>query len=164
MDFGLRQDDVDGDHRVIVAPTLNNSANDTNRMIPLLNRIRAKLRRQAREISADSGCCTDENLKSLSRRRVRGHIATGRQKHVAASATSDGASSPWVQNMTRRMKQGGFRSRYRLRKQVVEPVFGQIEHARGIRQFLLRGQQKVAAEWTLLCTAHNILKLAQAWT
>jgi hypothetical protein len=47
-----------------------------------------------------------------------------------------------------------------LRKQIVEPVFGQIKHARGFRQCLLRGLDKAAGEWSLLCTAHNLLKLA----
>jgi len=52
-------------------------------------------------------------------------------------------------------------SPYRLRKQLPEPVFGQIKQARGFRQFLLRNVEKVAAEWGLVCLAHNILKLAQ---
>ena len=60
------------------------------------------------------------------------------------------------------MKRGGWRSAYRLRKQVVEPVFGQIKQAMGFRQFLLRGLAKVQAEWNLVCTAHNLLKLARA--
>ncbi|MGY3698825.1 transposase [Bradyrhizobium sp. USDA 3240] len=55
--------------------------------------------------------------------------------------------------------------RWRLRntlpiaKAVVEPVFGQIKQARGFRQFLLRGIEKVRAEWTMICTVHNLLKL-----
>ena len=51
---------------------------------------------------------------------------------------------------------------YRMRKQVVEPVFGQIKQARGFRQFLLRGVKKVRAEWAIICTTHNLLKLANA--
>jgi hypothetical protein len=39
--------------------------------------------------------------------------------------------------------------------------FGQIKQARGFRQFLLRGIEKVRAEWALVCTAHNLLKLAR---
>jgi hypothetical protein len=64
--------------------------------------------------------------------------------------------------MAIRLKRAGYRSRYRLRKQVVEPVFGQIKQARGFRQFLLRGQLQVAGEWSLLCSVHNMLKLAGA--
>jgi hypothetical protein len=48
---------------------------------------------------------------------------------------------------------------YAARKAIVEPVFGQIKHARGFRQFLLRGEEKVRAEWALVCTGHNVLKL-----
>src|SRR6202051_40526 len=44
---------------------------------------------------------------------------------------------------------------------MMEPVFGQIKQARGFRQFLLRGFEKVRAEWALVCTVHNLLKLAQ---
>jgi IS5 family transposase len=63
--------------------------------------------------------------------------------------------------MRKRLRKAGHRSRYRLRKQIVEPVFGQIKEARGFRQFLLRGIAKTRAEWALLCTVHNILKLAK---
>ncbi|MFO0198525.1 MAG: transposase, partial [Alphaproteobacteria bacterium] len=54
------------------------------------------------------------------------------------------------------------RSRYRLRKQTAEPVFGQIKQPRGFRQFLLRGLNQVKGEWAMICTAHNILKLYKA--
>ena len=64
--------------------------------------------------------------------------------------------------MRHKLKRAGRRSRYRLRKQVAEPVFGQIKQARGFRQFLLRGIDKVKAEWALICTAHNLGKLARA--
>lgn len=60
-----------------------------------------------------------------------------------------------VASMRERLKRGGWRSPYRLRKQVVEPVFGQIKQAMGFRQFLLRGLAKAKAEWSLVCTAHN---------
>lgn len=64
--------------------------------------------------------------------------------------------------MATKLKRGGHRSRYRLRKQLPEPVFGQIRQARGGRQFLQRGLEKVADEWTLVCLAHNITKMARA--
>jgi hypothetical protein len=47
---------------------------------------------------------------------------------------------------------------YAARKAIVEPVFGQIKQARGFRQFLLRGIEKVRGEWSLVCLTHNILK------
>ena len=63
--------------------------------------------------------------------------------------------------MRLKLKLGGHRSRYRLRKQPPEPVFGQIKQARGFRQLLLCGLDKVQTERSLVCIAHNITKL---WT
>lgn len=63
--------------------------------------------------------------------------------------------------MREKIRAGGHESPYRLRKQLPEPVFGQIKQARGFRQFLLRGLDKAAAEWGLVCLAHNVLKLAK---
>jgi hypothetical protein len=51
------------------------------------------------------------------------------------------------------------RALYRLRQQTVEPVFGIIKAAMGFRQFLLRGQEKVAGEWQLVCLAYNCKRL-----
>ena len=48
---------------------------------------------------------------------------------------------------------------YAQRRQIVEPVFGQIQQWRGFRQFLLRGLAKTRAEWRLICLTHNLLKL-----
>jgi hypothetical protein len=64
--------------------------------------------------------------------------------------------------MTTRLRHASYPSLYQLRKEVVEPVFGQIKQARGFRQFLLRGIEKVKAEWAMICTVHNLRKLALA--
>jgi len=146
---------VDSKKQVIVAQTLTTSSNDMQQMIPLLGQIRSNLGRQAKEVSADSGYCSERNLKALIQRHIRGYIATDRQRKTRIVGR-------WVQRMRRRLAQGARRSRYRLRKQIVEPVFGQIKDARGFRRFLLRGKDKVAGEWSLICTAHNLLKLAAA--
>src|SRR5467141_1037458 len=74
--------------------------------------------------------------------------------------TQPAGSPTRVEAMRAKIKAGGHASPYRLRKQLPEPVFGQIKQARGFRQFLLRGIDKVRAEWAIVCTAHNLLKLA----
>ena len=145
---------VDASSQVIVAQLVTNNGSDTHQMVPLLNQIRKNVGRQAREISADSAYGAALNLKTLRRRRIRGYVAMDNQKQKNVSR--------WVQQMRERLGKGGHRSRYRLRKQTVEPVFGHVKSARGFRQFLLRGIRKVTGEWSLLCTAHNVLKLAAA--
>ena len=66
---------------------------------------------------------------------------------------------PRVDRMTRKLHTKVGAAVYAARKAIVEPVFGQIKHARGFRQFLLRGIDKVRGEWSLVCTTHNLLKL-----
>jgi len=61
--------------------------------------------------------------------------------------------------MRRRLQTKTGAAIYAARKGIVEPVFGQIKHVRGFRQFLLRGLKKVQGEWALVCLTHNILKL-----
>jgi transposase len=146
---------VDAKTQIIVAQSVSNCGSDAHQMIPLLKQIRENLRCQAREVSADSGYCSELNLKALAQRHIRAYVSTDSQNKHRKVGT-------WVQQMRQRLRRGGWRTRYRLRKQTVEPVFGQIKQARGFRQFLLRGQEKVEAEWSLLCTAHNLLKLANA--
>jgi hypothetical protein len=89
-------------------------------------------------------------------------VATGRQKHGSPSATGgeEKKQGPRVTAMREKLRAGGWESPYRLRKHTVEPVFGQVKEARGFRRFLHRGTEKVRAEWRLICTAHNLLKLA----
>ena len=49
--------------------------------------------------------------------------------------------------------------RYQRRQRMIEPVFGQIKHNRGIQRLLRRGQAAVQAEFSLIATTHNLLKL-----
>ena len=119
--------------------------------------------RLARELSADAGYFSEDNLKELSRRQIRRFIEPGKLEHGDASRGNGRRKPrPWGRQMSKRLRQGGRRSRYRLRKQTVEPFFAPIEQAREFRQFLLRGRDNVAGEWSFLCTGHNILKLAGA--
>jgi len=155
---------VDADHQVIGAQGLTNQARDAHQLEPMLAHIRRNTGRQARELSADAGYCSEHNLQALARRHVRGYVATGRQPHGEASAVGRRKTVPRTRGhaMKLRLKRAGYRSRYRLRKPVVEPVFGQINQARGVRQCLLRGLSQVAGEWSGVCRAHTVLKLAGA--
>ena len=61
------------------------------------------------------------------------------------------------------MSTSAAREAYKLRKQLVEPVFGIIKEQQGARRFLLRGLVNVAAEWTMLATAFNLRPLWRVW-
>jgi len=151
---------VDGEAQIIVAHGLTNSQSDQDQIVARLDDIQADLGRRPKEASADAGYCSEANLAALAERNIAGYIAVARAKHAAGAKRAP--LGPLTQAMQRKLKRAGWRSRYRLRKQIVEPVFGQIKAARGFRQFLLRGIDKVRAEWAMICTAHNLLKLARA--
>ena len=151
---------VDGEAQIIVAHGLTPSMSDHGQLVPLVDAIEAGLGRKPREASADSGYLSETNLAALDERDIKAYIATGRAKHPADSKRKIGG--PLTRAMRTKLRRARWRSRYRLRKQIVEPVFGQIKQARGFRQFLLRGIEAVRAEWAMICTAHNLTKLANA--
>jgi transposase len=156
---------VDAESQVIVAQLVTNQGADAPQFEPLVAQIKTNTGRQAVEASADAGYCSEHNLRVAQQRHIRAYIATGRQRHGQATATNArrGREGGLVIAMRQRLRRGGWRSRYRLRKSTVEPVFGITKHVRGFRQFLLRGATKVAGEWSLVTTAHNLHKLAAAW-
>ncbi|MGE3295684.1 MAG: IS1182 family transposase [Geminicoccaceae bacterium] len=155
---------VDSAHQIILAQRLVTNPADHAGLIPLVDQAQATLGRTLREISADTGFASEANLAALAERRVRAYLAPGRIRHGDTDPTAGRMlkRKPLMQAMADTIKRAGRRSRYRLRKQVVEPVFGQIKQARGFRQFLLRGLTKVRAEWAMVCTVHNLLKLHRA--
>lgn len=157
---------VDAAHQIIVAQRLTTNGSDQTGLVPLLDATTAVLGRKPREVSADAGFCREGNLEALVARGIRGYLTPGRGNHGSADPSGQRQIRPGsrMAEMAAKLKRAGRRSRYRLRKQTVEPVIGQIKHARGFRQFLLRGFSKVKAEWALVCTAHNLTKLVTVRT
>ncbi len=153
---------VDAESQVIVRQAVTNEQNDGHQLVPMLEQIDTNLGQLPAQLSADAGYCSEENLAALEDRGIDPYIATGRQKHGMSSPTSNQQANcaPRATAMREKLRAGGWTSPYRLRKQTVEPVFGQIKEARGYRRFLRRGLANVAGEWALLCTVHNLLKLA----
>jgi transposase len=151
---------VDATAQIIVAHTLTQSTSDQDQLVPLIDGITETLGRKPKEASADAGYLSEANLAALAERKINGYVATGRAKHPDQAKRQ--IKAPLTLAMRDKLRRAGWRSRYRLRKQTVEPVFGQVKEARGFRQFLLRGIEKVRAEWALICTAHNLTKLAHA--
>jgi transposase len=48
--------------------------------------------------------------------------------------------------------------KYADRIQIVEPVFADIRHCKGMNRFTLRGKEKVNSQWLLYCAVHNLGK------
>ena len=147
---------VDAAHQIIVAQRLATNPADYSALIPLVDQARLNLGRKLKEVSGDTGFATEANLAAMAERKVRAYLPPSR------TAPRNLSRKPLMAAMAEKLRRAGRKSRYRLRKQTVEPVFGQIKQARGFRQFLLRGLDNTRAEWSMICTAHNLLKLAKA--
>ena len=154
---------VDDAHQVIVAAEATNQASDKQQAVSMIEQAIANTGVVPREVSTDAGY--------YSARAVEGLIALGVDPFIAPDKTRHGQPIPAAprgripanlsarDRMRRKLRTKRGRRRYAIRKETVEPVFGQIKQGRGFRQFLLRGLEKVNREWSLICTGHNLLKL-----
>jgi transposase len=153
--------------QLIVGQAVTDATNDKQQLLPMVKMMEEQSGQRPREVLADSGYCSEKNLEQLNEgqtpeRHIMGYIATERQKHdeyrkpCPRGRLPKGATR--VELMKRKLQTKAGKAIYAARKTIVEPVFGQIKHARGFRQFLLRGIDKVRGEWSLVCLTHNILK------
>jgi transposase len=154
---------VEPNFQLIVANGVTQDTNDKQQLKPVVEAIREQAGQKPQEVVADSGYCSEANLKFLEKKNIEGFIATdkesyrGRDQSGTVGPLPKGATR--VDRMRRKLQTKVGAAIYSRRKTVPEPVFGQIKHARGFRQFLLRGLEKVQGEWAIVCLTHNILKL-----
>ncbi len=153
---------VDSEAQVIVAAALTQEGNDKNQLIPMIKAVEENLGCLPEKLSADAGYFSEENITDPSLAEVDLYVAAGRQKHSQEEkfnkeSLPENASAAEKMRYKLRTEEG--RDVYRMRKAIVEPVFGQIKEARGLRRFSFRGFSAVSLEWKLICLTHNLLKL-----
>jgi transposase/ribonuclease HI len=148
--------------QLIVGQAVTQATNDKQQMVPLVEAMEEQSGQKPEEVLGDSGYCSDGNLEYLEEKEIEGFVATEKQRHDERSETCKRGPLPndatRVERMDRKLKTKVGAAIYARRKCIVEPVFGQIKQARGFRQFLLRGLEKVRGEWALICMTHNLLK------
>ncbi|TAK53492.1 MAG: IS1182 family transposase [Dehalococcoidia bacterium] len=159
---------VDAESQVIVACEVSQAPPDVQRLRPMLQRIIALNGQAPKELSADAGYASEGNFAALEEAGVYAVVALRRYRRDEppdADPAPARSSNRWPHRnqMRQRLCSPEGKERYKLRKQTVEPVIGQAKFARGFRQFLRRGRDAVSAEWTLVCTANNLLKLGKVW-
>ena len=151
------------DQQLIVGQAVTQETNDKKQLLPMITIIAAQSGLTPTHLLADAGYCSDENLAAIAETPIDAFISTRKQKHGERPGPCPRGPLPTtatrVDRMTRKLHTKAGAAVYAARKAIVEPVFGQIKQARGFRQFLLRGLEKVQGEWSLVCTTHNILKL-----
>lgn len=154
--------------QLIVGQAVTQQANDKKQLLPMIEAVKEQSGQKVQVAIADSGYCSEENLRRAAKKKVDLYVATGKQKHNQPQQPCPRGRIPKsatpVDRMKRKLATVAGRAIYARRKTIVEPVFGQIKQAQGFRQFLLRGMEKVRGEWALVCTTHNLLKLYRVCT
>jgi Transposase DDE domain len=166
---------VDGAHQIIVAPRVTDAANDKQQAVAMGQAALDDLKAAGIERpkgaddrpvpipnTADSGYFSAGAVAGLEAIGLDPYIAVERRKHHEAPVTTEAApaaEASAVERMRQKLGTATGRALYAARKHIVEPVFGLTKSARGIRGFLLRGLEKVSAEWELICLTHNLLKI-----
>ena len=151
---------VDEGHQIIVGQAVSNLAPDNGALILMVEQVQANCGESAAKTTADAGYWRADAPAACERLGTDPYISTHRRKHGQADDPPPlGDTADERQKMRAKLATEEGRTVYARRKAVVEPVFGQIKEARGFRRFLLRGLEKAQAEWALVCTGHNLLKL-----
>jgi transposase len=159
---------VDDQTMLVVATGVSQAPNDKEQVLPMLEMLQtqAAVLGPIKALVADTGYCSEKNVEACEALGITPFIAVARedhhpdwrQRHTEPEALTEDATL--MQAMIHRLKTQAGRSVYRLRKQTVEPVFGIIKSVMGFRQFSLRGLRQVQGEWSLVCLAWNIKRMA----
>ena len=151
------------DRHFIVGQAVTQACNDKQQLVPMIATITQQSGEAPTVLLADAGYCSDANFLAITATPIDAYISTRKQSHGERPGPCPRgplpATATLTDRMTRKVHTKAGAAVYAKRKAIVEPVFGQIKQARGFRQFLLRGLEKVQGEWSLVCTTHNILRM-----
>jgi IS5 family transposase len=162
---------VDDQQQVILATKVTQCAGDVGQLLPMIEQTRAALAAAGmvtmpRQLLADAGYCSQENLTALDGQEMDILIATGRLKHDEAVAAAPRGRIPkdatLTQRRARRLRTKSGRAAFARRKAIVEPVFGQMKVRQHAGVLRLRGLEGAQGEWTLHALCHNLRKLANS--
>jgi len=156
---------VDQKSMLIVANTLSNHPNDQQEALPTVDAI-APAVGVPTAVAIDAGYFSQTNVEGLQARQIDPYIATGREPHhvtwqslLQPLPDPPSPDASLALRMAYKLRTEIGQLIYGLRKCTVEPVIGIIKEAIGFRQFSLRGLDKAAGEWSLVCMAFNFKRM-----
>jgi transposase len=154
---------VDAQAQIIVAAKVVQAGVDQEQLVPVLREVKRNLGRMPVQVSADAGYYSKAALTHAAVRGVDLHVPPNQRKPLNGEEhTTLPIDATLQERMWHKLASKAGREVFSRRKVIVEPVFAQIKHVRGFRQFLLRGLAQVEAEWLLVCMTHNLLKAFRA--
>ena len=114
-------------------------------------------------ILADAGYCSEANLTSPGPDRLIATTKDHKQRRAARELGQiDGPHPPMrrpIEEMEHLLRTPQGATAYKQRSCLIEPVFGDRKHNRGVRHFRRRGLSAVRSEWAFTHLAGNMLKL-----
>jgi transposase len=156
---------VDSGAQIIVAAEITQESNDKRQLAPMLEKVERNMGSKPAAASADTGYFSADQVTDERVQGIELYVAIGKQKHgdsegggMALEANPEPEDSE-RERMKRKLQTEQGKAIYKMRKAIVEPVFGQIKEWRRFRRFSLRSLKKAGAEWKLICLTHNLLKL-----
>jgi transposase len=151
---------VDSHAQVIVAAELSQQVTDRRQLVPMTQAIRQNTGSAPDTITADAGYWDTESLHDPAMEGIEVLVSPDSQPQPPGGPLfANAPNNAEALKMRETLATEAGQASYRLRKAVVEPVFGQIKEGRGIRRFRLRGFERASGEWKLICATHNLLKL-----
>ena len=152
--------------QIVIAAEVTTYAPDFGQLEPVLNAAYRDLERagvtdRAGTVLADTGYWHKEQMERIV---AEGSVVLVPPDGGLRSDTRPGWDKGMFAFMRRVLATDRGRELYSLRRQTVEPVFGQIKGNRGIDRFQRRGRAAARSEWRLITATHNLLKLHSHWT
>jgi transposase/IS5 family transposase len=159
---------VDNESMLVLVAHVTQATNDKQQLQPMLEKLQALPTglNSPETLAADSGYYSEKNVTACQDAKIEPLIAVKREEHHPDWKERFSEPSPLpeeatpIEMMQHKLKTRAGKAAYALRKQTVEPVFGILKSVMGFRQFLLRGLENVRNEWTLLCLAWNLKRMA----
>jgi len=118
---------VDSASQVIVAAEVTQSSTDSKQLLPMLAQIDRNLEQKPEKASADAGYFSEANVTDAAVTGIDLYIATGRDQHGDPTETTTGdapAGATPREQMRHKLRTEAGRAVYKMRKAIVEPVFG----------------------------------------
>ena len=158
---GYNAQAVTNEHQVVIAAEVMTAAPDFGHLEPMLDAAQREL--QAAGVTetpgvllADAGYWHQRQMERIVDQGIPVLIPPDASKRRGARPGWDGGLYAFMRRVLATEHGGGL---YRQRQPMIEPVFGQTKHNRGIDRFHRRGRAAVRTEWRLITATHNLLKL-----
>lgn len=150
---------VDTHQQVIVAAEVTQQVTDREQLLAMVDSIRESTQSTPQTVLADAGYWDTASLRELLRQGIQVLMSPDGEVQLESGLAATVPKNEEAMRMRELLHSPAGRVLYLLRQATVEPVFGCIKEARGLRRFRFRGFTRVGWEWKLICATHNLLKL-----